>query len=280
MSVSPRYAGRAPADLHGIPVAGNIRALYFSSYTYVAKPWSYQDWVYYSNTLTLALCVAGPVVGLLQRWTHRYKAIQMTGLCIKLVGMGILLDGHMATDSTAALVMAMILVGFGGSMSVVGSRVAAQASVPHQDVALAISLLSLWSKIGSAIGSAVASVIWSSQMPGQLRRYLPSTATSTDITKLYGSPKSIRTLYSFDDPMRQGAILAYRHTLYYCLTVALGLAFIPLVAALFQTNYLLGKTQNAVSGTGNDGLPVPEKDQQCESPKTLKHRFLRFWAGR
>ncbi|KAH8803311.1 putative siderophore iron transporter [Xylogone sp. PMI_703] len=264
-------------------LAGNIRGLYWSSYVYVAKPWSYQDWVYYNNTLTLALCIAGPIVGLLQRWTHRYKAIQITGLCIKIIGMGIMLEGNKATESTGALVMALILIGFGGSMSVVGSRVASQASVPHQDVALAISLLSLWSNVGGAIGSAIVAVIWSSQMPKQLREHLPSTATEADIKKLFGSPRSIRDLYSFDDPMHIGAVMAYRRSLYYCLTSALGIAFIPLVAAFFQTNFFLGKQQNAVTNVGNDGLPLSEEERDPETvipPGNKKTAFLRFWAGK
>jgi hypothetical protein len=259
-----------------------MRSLYWSSYVLIAKPWSYQDWVYYGNTLTLALCIAGPIVGLLQRWTHRYKAIQIAGLFIKIIGMGIMLDGNKATTSTAAMVMAMILIGFGGSMSVVGSRVASQASVPHQDVALVISLLSLWSKIGSAIGSAIVVVIWSDQMPKQLRDHLPAIATETDVTKLFGSLTSIRKLYAFDDPMRVGAILAYRRALYYCLAPALGLAFVPLVAACFQTNYFLGKSQNAVTDVGNDGLPLAEKDIDpvVAPPRNKKEAFLRFWAGK
>lgn len=73
--------------------------------------------------------------------------------------------------------------------------------------------------------------------------------------KLFGDVRSLRTAYAFDDPVRQGAITAYRHALYYCITVALALAFIPLVAAFFQTNYFLGKQQNAVTNVGNDGLP-------------------------
>ncbi|KAB8274710.1 hypothetical protein BDV30DRAFT_225628 [Aspergillus minisclerotigenes] len=261
-------------------LAGSVRGLYWDSYVYIAKPWSYQNWVYYGNTLTLALCIAGPFVGLLQRWTHRYKAIQIAGLVIKIIGMGIMLDGSMATANTGAMVMAMILVGFGGSMSVVGSRVASQASVPHQDVALAISLLSLWSKIGRAIGSAIVAVIWADQMPKQLRKYLPSNATEADVKKLFGSPTSIRKLYGFDDPMRVGAVLAYRHALYYCLATALGLAFIPLIASLFQHNYFLGKSQNAVTNVGNDGLPLAEtRRSELEPPKNKKEAFLRFWAG-
>ncbi|RFU82124.1 putative transporter [Trichoderma arundinaceum] len=202
-----------------------VMAIIIDSF-YMPKPWSYQDWVYYGNTLTLALCIAGPLVGLAQRWTHRYKIIQIMGLCIKIIGMGIMLDGRVATINTGALVMSSILIGFGGSMSVVGSRVASQASVPHQDVALAVSLLSLWSKIGSAIGSAIVAVIWSNQMPAQLRKYLPEDTTDATIKKLFGDMRSIRTAYDFDDPIRQGAIMAYRRALYYCITVALALAFV------------------------------------------------------
>ena len=259
-----------------------MRSLYWNSYVYIAKPWSYQNWVYYGNTLTLALCIAGPFVGLLQRWTHRYKAIQIAGLSIKLIGMGIMLNGDMATNNTAALVLSLILVGFGGSMSVVGSRVASQASVPHQDVALVISLLSLWSKVGSAIGSAIVVVIWSNQMPKQLRVNLPTTATEADIRKIFGQVTAIRKDYAFDDPIRIGAILAYRHTLYYCIAPALGIAFIPLIAACFQNNYFLGKTQNAVTNVGNDGLPVANDENIAEvSPaKSKKEAFLRFWAGK
>lgn len=196
--------------------------------------------------------------------------------------MGISLDSRQATDNTAALVISLILIGVGGCISVVGSLVASQASVPHQDVALVISLLSLWSKIGSAIGSAIVAVIWAEQIPQQLRCYLPPSATEADITRLFGDMRLIRTKYAFDDPMRIGAIKAYRHSLYYCLASALGLAFIPLIAACFQNNYFLGKAQNAVTNTGNDGLFLAEVDcrKELTPPKNKKEVFLRFWAGR
>ena len=194
-----------------------------------------------------------------------------------------MLDGNRATISTAAMVLSVLLIGAGGAMSVVGSRVASQASVPHQDVALAISLLSLWSRIGSAIGSAIVAVIWSAQMPDQLRKHLPSTATETEMRKIFNNIKAARTTYEFGRPMREGIIEAYRRTLYYCLTPALGIAFIPLIAACFQTNYYLGKKQNAVTNVGNDGLPVSEDASAVEperSARNKKERFLRFWAGK
>lgn len=66
----------------------------------------------------------------------------------------------MALYSDVALVWTQILISLGGAFSVVGSRVATQASVPHQDMATVIAQLALWTKIGGAIGSAVATAIW------------------------------------------------------------------------------------------------------------------------
>jgi hypothetical protein len=171
----------------------------------VTKPWSSQGWVYYNNTLTLALCIFGVVAGLL-RWTPRYELIQIIGLFIKILGMGILLDGDRATINTASMVITLVFIGAGGAMSVIGSRVRPQLSVPHQDFALAISLLSSWSKIGGSIGSAIVAVIWAEQMPKTLREYLPPKSIENDIKTIFGSVTSIKTKYAANHPMRLGAV--------------------------------------------------------------------------
>ncbi|KHN98027.1 Major facilitator superfamily domain, general substrate transporter [Metarhizium album ARSEF 1941] len=261
-------------------VSASMRGLYWSSYVYITKPWSYQNWVYYNNSLTLALCVFSPLAGALQRWTHRYKTICIIGLCIKVLGMGIMLNGHKATVSTGALVMTQLLIGGGGSMAVVGTRVASQASVPHQDVALTISLLALWSRVGMAIGSAIASVVWANQMPKQLRKYLPARASDKDVKTLFNNIRKLRTAYDFDSDMKKGAIEAYQNALYYLLAPALGLAFVPLVAAFFMSNFYLGKQQNAVTNVGVDGLPLAEKDNNPDprqASKSFKETIVGFW---
>ena len=140
-------------------MAGNLRGLYLSSYVYITQNWSVRDWTYYNNTMSLSLCVFGIVIGIVMRVTHRYKYWQVLGLSIKIIGIGILLDGHHATIKLGALIASPILIGLGGSFSVVASRIASQASVPHQDTATVIALLSLWSEIGSSVGSAIAAVI-------------------------------------------------------------------------------------------------------------------------
>ncbi|CCH46047.1 Siderophore iron transporter [Wickerhamomyces ciferrii] len=224
---------------------GMLKTLYFSSYVYVIKDWSYQNWTYYNNTMTMGLCFFGVIVGIIQRYTQRTKWLQVFGLALQIVAKGIVFWARYDNASTAALVWVQLLIGIGGACSVVGSQVASQASVPHQDTALVISLLSQWSSIGNAIGSAVGSAIWSNKVPYYLRKNLPSSVTDKEIAGLFGSITKIRN-YPWDSEIRQGAVKSYFDAVYYLYIPALGIAFIPLIVALFQKNFYLGDHQNAV----------------------------------
>ncbi|KAL1710002.1 major facilitator superfamily domain-containing protein [Schizophyllum commune] len=265
-------------------MAGNLRGLYLSSYVYITQNWSVRDWTYYNNTMSLSLCVFGIVIGIVMRITHRYKYWQVLGLSIKIIGIGILLDGHHATIKLGALIASPILIGLGGSFSVVASRIASQASVPHQDTATVIALLSLWSKIGSSVGSAIAAVIWADRMPVYLREELPSSVNDTQVLKFFSNIKLIK-VYDYDSEIRQGAIRAYERTLWYLIVPALCISFIPLIASLFQTNYFLGKQQNAVHNVGTDGEVIHDERVKRDAlveydTTTFKGKFLKFWAGK
>ena len=175
-----------------------------------------------------------------------------------------------------------MLIGAGGAFSVVGSRVASQASVPHQDLGLVISMLSLWSKVGAGIGSAVAGAVWNDLMPNYLRQELPSSVSDAQVTKYFNKMTLIRSV-PWDSPVRTGAITAYQRTVYKLWVPALALSFIPLIAAFFQTNYYLGKQQNAVTNTDVTGEQVEDEGPQGPShydTSTWRGKLLRFWAGR
>jgi hypothetical protein len=146
--------------------------------------------------------------------------------------------------------------------SVVGARVGAQASVPHEDLASVIALLSLWSTLGSAVGGAVAASMWTADMPDNIALYLPDVSPQIR-AKLYGSITAI-TAYDFDDPIRQGIIKAYAKTSGPIAICALCLAAVPLLATFFMPDFYLGEQQNAVTGTGLDGqrVDVPKRESE------------------
>ncbi|CAB03597.1 plasma membrane heme transmembrane transporter Str3 [Schizosaccharomyces pombe] len=228
-------------------LAGYLQSMYFTTYTWILYDWSYRDWTYFNNTMTIALCVFGVFAGAMHRVFHRYKYLQIIGLVIKIVGYGILIRPNFAATGKVDLAWSLILIGMGGSFSVVGSQVSCQASVPHQDLAIASSLLPLYTNIGGAIGAAIASPIFSNKVPKYLREYLPSSINDTQVYNFYSDSSLIRE-YPVGTEIRDGAIKAYSRSMFFLLVPAVSLSFIPLAAAFWQSNFYLGNQQNAVEG--------------------------------
>ncbi|KAH7100188.1 MFS general substrate transporter [Auriculariales sp. MPI-PUGE-AT-0066] len=227
-------------------LSGAMRSTYWTSWSYVITDWSLYNWTLFSNTLTVGLCVFGMIAGLLQRYTHRYKVrstlansahtlisiqlILMAGMCIRVIDV--------------ALAWTQILTSAGSAFIVVCTRVASQASVPHEDLATAMANLSLWSKLGSASGSAIAGAVWSSHMPRNLSKHLtPLGVSAAQILKIFGSIRSAKLEKA---EIRAGVLQAYDDTIQPLYLGALVIAIVMVVPAAFMRNYYLGKTQNAV----------------------------------
>jgi hypothetical protein len=135
-----------------------------------------------------------------------------------------------------------------------------------------ISLLSLWSTLGSSVGGAIAAAIWTDMMPAQLRQELPD-ASDALITKLYGSITAV-TKYEFDDPIRQGVIRAYAQVSGHIAICAVCLAAVPLIATFAMPDFYLGKQQNAANAKGLDGevVEVPKHQDEASGEKKWYHK--------
>ncbi|KAH6892507.1 major facilitator superfamily domain-containing protein [Thelonectria olida] len=264
-------------------MASAVRNTYFSSYIYVIKEWTNYQWIIFLGITTMGLSLIGPIVGLIQRRTHRYKSMMVFGAAARLIGYGLLLksNGSMVQD-TARLVVAQLVFCL-GSFNIVGVRVGSQASVPHEDMASIISLLTLWSTLGSSIGSAVSSAIWTNEMLDRMHMEMTGVDEAT-ILELYGSIKTLRTTYAFNSPIRQGAIRAYAYVNGHIAITALLLAAVPLFATFFMPDFYLGKQQNAVTNTGLDGerIDVPQRQSGNEGVVTNSNEpksFYRRWLA-
>ncbi|KAH6692196.1 major facilitator superfamily domain-containing protein [Plectosphaerella plurivora] len=255
-------------------MASAVRNTYFSSYIYVIKDWTEFQWVMFLGITTMGLSLLGPIVGLVQRYTHRYKTLMVFGAGARMLGYGLLIssNGLMIQDTTRLVVAQLIFCL--GSFNVVGARVGSQASVPHEDMASLIALLTLWSTLGSSVGSAVSSAIWTNQMLERMYIELPGVDKAT-VLKLYGSIRSLRKSYAFDDPIRQGAIRAYEQVNGQIAITAICLAAVPLIASFLMPDFYLGKQQNAVTSTGLDGELVDVPRRKTEEETTEKKPFHR-----
>ncbi|OJJ88618.1 uncharacterized protein ASPGLDRAFT_117082 [Aspergillus glaucus CBS 516.65] len=252
---------------------------YYSSYLYIIKNWSNYVWTVFLAIMTLTLCIFSPIAGLLQAKFHRYKGFMVFGSLVKLVGHAMCIGSHnRSTQSTAVLAVAHILIG-GSAFVVIGARVGSQASVPHQDMASVIAAFSLWSFLGSSVGDAIASGIWTGKMLDYMREECPPGTSETTLKEIYGSIKTLRTDYDWNDPIRMGAIRAYTRTNGIIFITATVLAALPVVFSLCMPNYYLGKQQNAVTNTGLDGqvIGVPDRDHGSERKPGLWNAIKRAY---
>ncbi|RPD55466.1 MFS general substrate transporter [Lentinus tigrinus ALCF2SS1-7] len=244
---------------------GYLGDTYFSSWVYVVKDWSLRDYTFFTNTLTVGLCFFGIVAGLLMRITHRYKYIQVIGLCIRSLGLGLRLHTSLRGNPDAELVMTQVIISMGGAFSVVGSQVGSQASVPHTDMATAISLLGMLTNLGGAIGSAVAAAVWGHWMPKNLTAQLSGLLSAEQIEEIYGSITTARTQ---PDNIRTGVIKAYNDTVFRLYLPALIISFVAILAGLLASNFRLDSRQNAIEDKAVIGFETEaEHDSAKDSEK-------------
>ncbi|PVH84685.1 putative major facilitator [Cadophora sp. DSE1049] len=262
-------------------MSSSTRSTYYSTWVYVIKPWSNYDWGNFLTITTVGATFFGLLAGLYHRVFHRYKILQLFGLSIRLAGLGVTYWAVGPNANTAALVMSQILAAMGGACSVVGTRVASQASVPHQDLAAVISQLSLWSKLGSSVGSAIASSLYTNTY---LDNLLAEGLSPADAQVFYASGTKARTRWSMGTEQREAGIIGFTKTVRPMFLTALCLSVIPLIAGLLMPNYYLGKTQNVIDGTTNGGVVIDEVQNNGPGEETVqgekkRSRFARLWAG-
>ena len=212
-----------------LQMGSGVHSIYFASYTYVIKEWSNYNWTLFNGTVTLVLCLMGPITGLILAKTHRFKTLMVVGACLKLIGYSIQMDGQRSTRSTPALVMSQLLSGM-SSFTVVGARVGSQASVPHEDLAAIIAQLSLWSTLASSVGYSIAGAIWNERMLPNMRRALPGTPEST-LQELFASIADARS-YAWGSEIRDGAIDAYTRTNGVIFIVAIAISAVTVLFCL------------------------------------------------
>lgn len=83
--------------------------------------------------------------------------------------------------------------------------------------------------MGSSDEYAIASAIWTEKMLPYMRKECPPGIPDSTLENIYGSIKDLRKKYSWDDPIRQGAIRAYTKTNGIIFIAAAAPAVIPVI---------------------------------------------------
>ncbi|KLO09863.1 MFS general substrate transporter [Schizopora paradoxa] len=248
-------------------LVGGLYTAYWSSWLWVVQNYSQRQWTYINESGGAALCVFSFVAGIVQRLTHRYWFMQIAGIAVSCVGCGInFYATYMGHTSTIAVVFAMILFQGGCAFALMAIQTVVQASVRHEDLAIAIALLIFVQSLVSGIGGAAAGSVWTKDLPVNLAKFAPSL-NATDILDIVGDI----TVARVSEP-RDAIIGAFEKT--YRKTALLSLIFMfpMLITAFFCTEINLDTRQNAI----DDGLDAEGKEEN-EEEKGVKGFLKRIF---
>lgn len=205
---------------------------YFLSFLQVVNGLSVTHAGYVFNTYSIGSCLWALVVGVVIRWTGRFKPLALYfGMPLTILGVALMIHFRQPDVNIGYIVMCQIFIAFAGGTLVICEQTAAMAAVSHQYVAVVLALEGMFAYVGGAIGQTVASAIWTGVFPKKLEQYLPESAQQ-NLTQIYGS-LVVQLSYPRGTPERDAIILAYGDAQRNMLIASSAVLVIGVVAVFF-----------------------------------------------
>ncbi|KAI9742682.1 MAG: hypothetical protein M1818_003823 [Claussenomyces sp. TS43310] len=196
---------------------------YFFTYLQAVHGLSVSDAGYVYNIYSIGSCFWAVVVAYAIRLSGRFKWVALVSLPLEMLGVGLMIHFRQPDQAIGYVVMCQIFIAFGGGALVICEEMAVMAAAPHENVAVMLALIGLFSSVGGAIAHAISGAIYTNTFPQALNEALPGNTTLT--AELYGS-LSVQLEYAMGTPERTAVIKAYAHSQWY-LTIASLVFLVP-----------------------------------------------------
>jgi len=162
-----------------------IWSSYFFSMCQVVYGLNITEASYVSNIYRVGSCFFALIVGVLIRWTGRFKWLAVYfAVPLMMLSTGLMIHFRQPGTKIGYIVMTQIFNSFAGGTIVICGELAMMAPSDHQHIAVIIAILNLFSSVGSACGSTVSAAIWTSRFSSALKQNLPPGA---NFERIYGS---------------------------------------------------------------------------------------------
>ncbi|KAI0385614.1 MFS general substrate transporter [Hypomontagnella monticulosa] len=202
---------------------------YFSSFLQVVLNLNLIQTGYIGNIYSLGSCFFSFIVGILIRWTGRFKWITLYfGVPVTILSIGLLIHFRQPGTYIGWIIMCEILYAFAGGACVIGEQMAVMAAASHQHVAVVLAVEGMFSSVGGAIGGSISTAIWTGLFPAALAKYLPPESQA-NLTDIYGQ-LPVQLSYPVGSPTREAIIAAYGDSLYWMFVAATCITVIGLAA--------------------------------------------------
>ncbi|KLO87730.1 major facilitator MirA [Fusarium fujikuroi] len=179
---------------------------YFSSMIMVVWNQGVANTTYINNIYRTGSSVFAIIIGLLIRWTGRYKPFALYFFMpLMMLGVGLMIHFRQPDQDIGYIVMTQIFVAFAGGPVVECGQMCMMAVADHQHIAVSLAVLSLFGSVGGAIGSTVSAAIWTGTFKKALERHVPKTV---NVEMVYSSLYA-QLSYPPGTPERLGIAKAY-----------------------------------------------------------------------
>ncbi|KAI8384809.1 major facilitator superfamily domain-containing protein [Radiomyces spectabilis] len=194
-----------------------------------------------------AFLISQVLAGFLMKRYKIYRPFVLGGICLLLLGIGLMIPARFPNSATAFLAITQVIAGLGAGMIYVPILVAVQSSVPHKDLAIVTAFFQIGGTIATSIGSTVAGAIWNSMLPDQIAKHVPGDYIYEKIVGDIGYATSL--------PAEQfaGVVTAYGNIQRILSIVSLCLAALALLFFLGMRSFGLEEPEE-----DNAVLPNPE----------------------
>jgi hypothetical protein len=113
--------------------------VYFFSFLQVVSGLNITEATYVTNIYSIGACFRSLVVGLLIRWTGRFKWLALYfGVPVTMFGTGLMIHFRQPDVDVGWVVMSQIFIAFAGGAIVITEQIAAMAATTHQYVAVVL----------------------------------------------------------------------------------------------------------------------------------------------
>ncbi|KAG7107520.1 MFS siderochrome iron transporter 1 like protein [Verticillium longisporum] len=222
-----------------------IWGAYFSSMLLVVWNQGVEKTTYIINIYRTGSCFFGIVVGLLIRYTGRFKPFALYFLIpLMMLGVGLMIEFRQPDQNIGYVIMTQILIAFAGGPIVLCGEMAMMAPSDHQHIAVIVAILDLFGSVGMAIGSTVAAAIWTGTFKNNLIKHMPEGFNNVE--NIYNNMYA-QLAYRYGTPERHGIALAYGDSQRIMLITSVTVLVGALVSTAFWRNINL-KTIKQVRG--------------------------------
>ena len=200
---------------------------------------------YMTQIYNVGSCFWGVVIGVWIRWTKHFKYTCLCfGLPLLILGAGLLIKfrGEGGGDLNY-VIMCQIFIAFGGGTLVIGNEMGVMASADRGGVPMMLSLIGLFSSLGSSMGAAVQTAIYNNVFVDALQTALPEDMKS-QAAKISNDGYLVQQTYPLGSSERNAVNHAWGISQKYGAIAATAILALGIPAIGIWKNYRVTKQQN------------------------------------